>query len=133
MGKFEAAVEKYKEALRLKPGFGSAVRISYIYALQENYGAAMKWIDDYIATSPARGMESAGWQLKAIYHYLFGNVRTALEDLDKGFISFDLEDLAVTNRAVSQLDFDNVGVPGVIDQLDYHQRPRDIRNRLIFF
>ena len=83
MGKFDAAVEKYKQALRLKPGFGSAVRISYIYALQENYAAAMKWIDDYIATSPAKGMESVGWQLKAIYHYLFGSVRTALEDLDK--------------------------------------------------
>ena len=83
MGKFDAAVEKYKEALRLKPGFGSAVRISYIYALRENPGAAMKWIDDYITTSPAKGMESVGWQLKAIYHYLFGNVRTALEDLDK--------------------------------------------------
>jgi serine/threonine protein kinase/Tfp pilus assembly protein PilF len=83
MGKFEAAVEKYKEALRLKPGFGSAVRISYIYALREDYGAAMKWIDDYISTAPSKGIESAGHQLKAIYHYLFGNVRTALEDLDK--------------------------------------------------
>ena len=28
-------------------------------------------------------MESVGWQLRAIYHYLFGNVRLALEDLDK--------------------------------------------------
>jgi tetratricopeptide (TPR) repeat protein len=28
-------------------------------------------------------MESVGWQLRSIYHYLFGNIRTALEDLDK--------------------------------------------------
>ena len=83
MGKFEAAVEKYKEALRLKRGFGSACRISYIYALQENYGQAMTWIDDYISTAPSRGMESAGHELKAIYHYLFGNIRAALADLDK--------------------------------------------------
>ena len=99
MGKFDAAVDKYKEALRLKPGFGSACRISYIYALQENYGAAMKWIDDYISTAPSKGPESVGHQLKAIYHYLFGNVRAALEDLDKA------QDVLATENDNEGIDF----------------------------
>jgi serine/threonine protein kinase/Tfp pilus assembly protein PilF len=83
MGKFEAAIEKYKQALRVRPDFGSACRISYTYALTENYPQAVKWIDDYIASAYSKGMESVGHQLKAIYHYLFGRVRLALDDLDK--------------------------------------------------
>jgi serine/threonine protein kinase/tetratricopeptide (TPR) repeat protein len=83
MGKYEAAVEKYKEALRIRPDFGSACRISYIFALTDNYPQALKWIDDYIASAYSKGMESVGCQLKAIYHYLYGNVRQALEDLDR--------------------------------------------------
>jgi serine/threonine protein kinase/Tfp pilus assembly protein PilF len=83
MGKYEAAIGKYKEALRMRPDFGSACRISYIYAMTENYTEAVKWIDDYIASAYSKGMESVGWQLRAIYHYLFGNIRTALDDLDK--------------------------------------------------
>jgi tetratricopeptide (TPR) repeat protein/tRNA A-37 threonylcarbamoyl transferase component Bud32 len=83
MGRFGAALEKYKEAVRIRPDFGSACRISYIYALTEDYPQAMKWIDDYIASAPSTGMQSVGHQLKAIYHYLFGNVQLALDDLDK--------------------------------------------------
>jgi len=93
MGKFEAALEKYKEALRVRPDFGSACRISYIYALTENYPQAIKWIDDYIASAYSKGMESVGHQLKAIYHYLFGNVRLALDDLDKAQVLFVRENL----------------------------------------
>jgi tetratricopeptide (TPR) repeat protein len=83
MGKYEAAIEKYKDALRVRPDFGSACRISYTYALTENYPEAIKWIDDYIASAYSKSMESVGYQLKAIYHYLFGKVRLALDDLDK--------------------------------------------------
>ncbi len=83
MGKYEAAIEKYREALKIRPDFGSTCRISYIYALNDNYPQAIKWIDDYIASAYSKGMESTGHQLKAIYHYLYGNVRQALDDLDR--------------------------------------------------
>jgi tetratricopeptide (TPR) repeat protein len=100
MGKFEAAIEKYKEALRIRPDFGSACRISYTYALTENYPQAMKWIDDYIASAYSKGMESVGHQLKAIYHYLFGNVRLALDDLDKAQLLLAQEN---ANEAINEL------------------------------
>jgi len=83
MGRYQDAVAKYEQALRLKPEFGSGVRISYICALEENYPDALKWVDGFIAAAPSPGLGANGYQLKAIYHYLFGEVRLALEELDK--------------------------------------------------
>jgi tetratricopeptide (TPR) repeat protein len=83
MGNLEEARKKYLEALRIKPDFGSGCRISYIYALTEDYEEAMKWVDQFIASAPSNGVRSVGYQLKAIYHYLFGNINLALEEMDK--------------------------------------------------
>jgi serine/threonine protein kinase/Flp pilus assembly protein TadD len=83
MGKLDEAREKFMEAIRIKPDFGSGSRISYIYALTEDYAEAMKWVDQFISAAPSSGHKAIGYQLKAIYHYLFGNVRLALEELDK--------------------------------------------------
>jgi serine/threonine protein kinase/tetratricopeptide (TPR) repeat protein len=82
MGRMDAAVERYKAALRIKPDFGSSVRISYICALSENYPEALKWVDEYIAAAPSSGQKAVGYELKAVYHYLFGSVRRALEEMD---------------------------------------------------
>jgi tetratricopeptide (TPR) repeat protein/TolB-like protein len=82
MGRFDEAVAEYKEALRIKPDFGSDIRISYIHALREDYPEALKWADQYIAAAPSVGRKAVCTELKAVYHYLFGNVRRALEELD---------------------------------------------------
>jgi len=83
MGKLQDAVDQYKEAIRIKPDFGSGTRISYIYALEENYDEAMKWVDQFISAAPSSGHRAVGYQLKALYHYFFGNFQLALEELDK--------------------------------------------------
>lgn len=83
MGRLEDALQQYKEAVRVKPDFGSGTRISYIYALTENYDEAMKWVDQFISAAPSGGHKAVGYQLRAIYLYFFGNAQLALEELDK--------------------------------------------------
>jgi len=82
MGKLGEAQAEYEAALRIKPDFGSDIRISYLHALTEDYAGALKWADQYIASAPSSGRKAIGTELKAVYHYLFGNVRRALEELD---------------------------------------------------
>ena len=83
LGQMEKARQKFEEAVRIKPDFGSSIRISYIYALQENYEEALKWADRFISAAPSNGHKTAGYQLKAIYHYLFGQFRMCLQELDQ--------------------------------------------------
>ena len=83
MGKFDEAVEKFKEAIRLRPDFGSDNKISYIRALQEDYPGALVWIDQYIAAAPSNGIKSWGCQLKAVYNHLSGKTAAAFADLAK--------------------------------------------------
>jgi tetratricopeptide (TPR) repeat protein len=47
MGKLDESIANYKEVLEIKPDFGSDIKIPYVYALMENYGEAMKWIEKY--------------------------------------------------------------------------------------
>jgi len=60
MGKLDESIEKFKEALEVKPDFASAWKISYIYALKEDYVKALKWVDQYISTAPSVPWQSLG-------------------------------------------------------------------------
>jgi serine/threonine protein kinase/tetratricopeptide (TPR) repeat protein len=81
MGKFDEAVEKFQEAIRLRPDFGSDNKISYIQALREDYPGALDWIDQYIAAAPSNGTKAWGCQLKAVYHHFQGLTEAAFADL----------------------------------------------------
>ncbi|MFZ2053238.1 MAG: protein kinase [Candidatus Aminicenantales bacterium] len=83
MGKFDEAVEKFKEAIRIKPDFSSDNKISYIFALREDYAGALNWIDQFIAAAPSNGMKGWGCQLKALYDHLLGRTGAALVDLER--------------------------------------------------
>jgi len=83
MGRLDQAREEFMEAVRIKPDFGSGTRISYIYALSENYAEAMKWLDQFVSAAPSNGGKQIGFQLKALYHSFLGNVGLALEELDQ--------------------------------------------------
>jgi serine/threonine protein kinase/Tfp pilus assembly protein PilF len=83
MGKWDAAVEKFKEAIRIKPDFGSDNKISYIQALQDDFSGALSWIDQYIAAAPSNGLKAWGSQLKAVYDHLLGKTEAAFADLAK--------------------------------------------------
>jgi tetratricopeptide (TPR) repeat protein len=81
MGKMDAAVEKYKEAIRIRPDFGSDYRISYVQAVREDYAAALLAIDQFIAAAPSNGLKAWGSQLKAVYDHLLGKNEAAFADL----------------------------------------------------
>jgi tetratricopeptide (TPR) repeat protein/tRNA A-37 threonylcarbamoyl transferase component Bud32 len=83
MGKLDAALEKYEEAVRIRPDFGSDFRISYIQAVREEYPAALLSIDQFIAAAPSNGLKAWGSQLKAVYDHLLGKTEAAFADLAK--------------------------------------------------
>ncbi|MFH1942504.1 MAG: protein kinase [bacterium] len=81
LGKLDEAIGKYKEALEVKPDFGSEPRIAYIYALKENYAETIKWIDHFIAMSPSPGVEGQGFAWRALYYSLLGHFNQSLKDV----------------------------------------------------
>ncbi|NIW00036.1 tetratricopeptide repeat protein, partial [Candidatus Saccharibacteria bacterium] len=84
-GRFEKAINKYKEALEVKPDFGSEWRIAYIYAMQEDYQSSLNWIDQLITEAQTQARVRLGYWWKGFYHYLSGNLKQALVDLDFSF------------------------------------------------
>ncbi len=81
MGRLDDSIEKYKEALRIKPDFGSDLMLSYIYALKEDYPEAMNWIDRYISMVPSPGRKAGGYLWRGFYHYWLGNSQDCLNEL----------------------------------------------------
>ncbi|NIT58239.1 MAG: protein kinase [Phycisphaerae bacterium] len=74
MGRLDEAISKYKEALEVKPDFGSEWLIGYMYALQEDYHEAMKWIEQAITMAPSPGRRLDRYCWKAFFHYWLGNL-----------------------------------------------------------
>jgi tetratricopeptide (TPR) repeat protein len=81
MGRLDEAIAKYKEALEIKPDFGSELAIGYIYALKEDYIETMKWVDQYITMASSPGLRGDGEHWKAFYHYWLGNFDHSLSKL----------------------------------------------------
>ncbi|MBA7660397.1 Serine/threonine-protein kinase PknD [subsurface metagenome] len=81
MGKLDEAIVKYKEALEIKPDFGSDWEVAYIYALKEDYTESMKWIDQFMARAPSAGAKAEGYVWKGFYHYWLGNFDKAMTEL----------------------------------------------------
>jgi len=98
MGKLDESIERFKEAIEVKPDFPSGWKISYIYALKENYDEAFKWIDQHISQAPSLPLKSYGYQLKAFYHYILGNLEQAFKTVDKA------EELAWKENDTSLVD-----------------------------
>jgi len=83
MGRTEEAMEKYKEAMAVKPDFGSQWRMAYVCALEEKYQEAMEWIDAYISNSKSPGLKAGGYWWKGVYYYLAGNYINSLENFNR--------------------------------------------------
>lgn len=45
LGKLDDAIAKYKEAIEIKPDFGSTFGIAYVTALKEDYDGAISWVN----------------------------------------------------------------------------------------
>jgi tetratricopeptide (TPR) repeat protein len=83
LGRLDEAIKKYKEALEVKPDFGSEWRIAYTYALKEDYRSALLWIDKYIKKTKQQEIQGNGYWWKALYLYLCGTQKKVDEYLDK--------------------------------------------------
>ena len=83
MGKLDEAILKFREALEIRPDFGSDMKIAYIYALKEDYSQAIKWINQYmnISQSPVAKGEGLAWR-GFFYYALLGRYERALDDFD---------------------------------------------------
>ena len=83
IGKYDEAIRNYQEALNIKPDFGSEYKISYIYALKDDYLEALRWTDRYISAFPSTGAKATGYHLKGFYYYILGNLWRAFAEWDK--------------------------------------------------
>jgi tetratricopeptide (TPR) repeat protein len=83
MGRLDDAIAKYREALEVKPGFGSSWKLAYLYALKEDYPEAMKWVDEFIETAPSPGFRAQGYWLKGFYHYWLRDLDESVSQLDR--------------------------------------------------
>ncbi|HMA53665.1 MAG TPA: protein kinase, partial [Acidobacteriota bacterium] len=80
-GKLDESVAKYKEVLAAHPDFYlSWASLAYVHALQENYPAAMRCLDERIARSPAGTARMQGIWMRAYYRYLLGQWDRARKD-----------------------------------------------------
>jgi len=81
MGRLDDAIAKYKEALDIRPDFGSAFAISYVYALKEQYEDALNWINKV----PPQGQSGAtSFQVpfcRAMLEYWTGRISQCLRSI----------------------------------------------------
>jgi len=84
MGRIEDAIAKYKEAIEIKPDFYPSLRsISYLYALKEDYSAAMSYLDKLIEIAQSPGERQIAYFCKGFYCAWLGNLKKCLEYLQK--------------------------------------------------
>ncbi len=81
-GKFDLARAKYQQALAVKPGFASTWKLAYLYAMDGDYDAALRWADYLIAHATSDGMKADGRQWKAFYFSLMGRLKDAFVELE---------------------------------------------------
>lgn len=80
MGRIEDAIEKYKEASRIVPGF-SEYKIGYMYALLEEYDKCLEWINLSITLEKTNGRKAERYQLRGFINYWLGDYTKAIIDV----------------------------------------------------
>jgi len=83
MGRLDDAIQKFKEALEVKPDFGSDWKISYIYAVKQDYDEAMRWQNQFIDMAATDSLRAQGHLWKGYYYYLQGKLEQSLQEVDR--------------------------------------------------
>jgi len=83
MGDMQAAAAKYKQASDIKGDFTSSLKLAYLSMLQEDYPAALGWIDYYNEHLPA-SIQRGGFLYKGFIHFLMGQRKQAWIDFEEG-------------------------------------------------
>jgi serine/threonine protein kinase/Tfp pilus assembly protein PilF len=86
MGKIDDAIRKFKDALDIKPDFNIENYLAYAYAMKEDYAETFQWMDKFITNAPSEGRKvTTGYLFMGFYHYILGNSKQAVEDLQTGW------------------------------------------------
>jgi tetratricopeptide (TPR) repeat protein len=81
IGEYEKARAKYQQALAIRPDFASNWKLAYLYAMDGDYDAALRWIDNMITRAQTDGLRADGHQWKGLYFSLMGRVNDAFAEL----------------------------------------------------
>ena len=82
-GRIDESIAHYKEALRIKPDFGSEDIIAYIYAVKGDYAEAMSWLDQFILATPSKSWQSLGYWWKAVFNHVLGRRVRARGEMER--------------------------------------------------
>jgi serine/threonine protein kinase/tetratricopeptide (TPR) repeat protein len=93
MGKLDDAIDTYKKAIGVEPDFYPAMAaLGYVYAFEEDYSGASKWLDKYLEVAPIDepGVKLLGYLRKGFYSAWLGSLEKSLSYLQRA------EDIAET-------------------------------------
>ena len=91
-GRLDDALAKFKEAGEINPSWtNSYMSMAYVYALKENYGEALKSLDQYLAGDPDTGWR--GRYMKGFLLSWLGRWTQAGEELQKAKSFLESQDL----------------------------------------
>ncbi len=106
MGKLDEAITNYKKSIEIKPAFGSAWSLTYVYAMKENYPEALRWIDHNIISASSPGRKAAGNVYKSFIQIITGQFSKALDSIQKAIDlaepigNIGLESMALEMRVI---------------------------------
>ncbi|UCE08125.1 MAG: protein kinase, partial [bacterium] len=83
MGKFDKAIANYKMAIDIKPDFDSNRKIAYLFALNEDFFEAIKWIDRYMSSSKTHRALITGHLYKGFQYAWLGKIDMSFIELNK--------------------------------------------------
>jgi tetratricopeptide (TPR) repeat protein/predicted Ser/Thr protein kinase len=81
MGRIDDAVSAFSKVSTIKPDFGAAARVSYMYAMSGDYLNAGLWIDRDLATARLPGMMISSVYWRSLYEHFTGERARALRGL----------------------------------------------------
>ena len=103
MGRLDEAIAKFKEVLRIKPGYDIYNRLAYIYALKENYTEATKWVDRglNVGQYPRRRLHWHLW--KGFFYFWLGRWEDSLTELQTA--EDTVESIGTKDSVIHLLEF----------------------------